>query len=59
MLWEAVVRRLVAEGVTSCVEIGLGSVLAGLIRKIDRSVRVVSVEDAAGLDAALEQLDAE
>jgi [acyl-carrier-protein] S-malonyltransferase len=59
VLWEAVVRRLVAEGVTSCVEIGPGSVLAGLIRKIDRSVRVVSVEDAAGLDAALEQLDAE
>lgn len=59
VLWEAVVRRLVAEGVTSCVEIGPGSVLAGLIRKIDRSVTVVSVEDAAGLDAALEQLGAE
>jgi hypothetical protein len=28
-------------------------VLAGLIKKIDRSVAVVSVEDEAGLEAAL------
>ena len=51
--WEDVVKRLVAEGVTTCVELGPGSVLAGLIKKIDRSVTVVSVEDAAGLEAAL------
>ena len=47
--WEGVVRRLIAEGVTSFVELGPGSVLAGLIRKIDRSVSVVSVEDPSGL----------
>jgi len=51
--WEDVVKRLVAEGVTTCVELGPGSVLAGLIKKIDRSVTVVSVEDEAGLEAAL------
>jgi [acyl-carrier-protein] S-malonyltransferase len=57
--WEGVVRRLVAEGVTTCVELGPGTVLAGLIRKIDRSVKVMSIEDAGGLTAALEQLEAE
>jgi [acyl-carrier-protein] S-malonyltransferase len=52
--WEDVVRRLVAEGVRTCIELGPGSVLAGLIKKIDRSVTVFSVEDEAGL-AALEK----
>ena len=47
--WEDVVRRLIAEGVTTCVELGPGSVLAGLVRKIDRGVTVFSVEDEAGL----------
>ena len=51
--WEEVVRRLIADGATTFVELGPGSVLAGLIKKIDRSVSVFSVEDEAGL-AALE-----
>jgi [acyl-carrier-protein] S-malonyltransferase len=49
--WEQVVKRLVAEGATTFVELGPGSVLAGLIKKIDRGVKVVSVEDEQGLDA--------
>jgi len=51
--WEDVVKRLALEGVTTCIELGPGSVLAGLIRKIDRSLKVFSVEDPDGL-AALE-----
>jgi [acyl-carrier-protein] S-malonyltransferase len=51
--WEDVVKRLVAEGVTRFIELGPGTVLAGLIRKIDRSASVASVEDEAGLEAAL------
>jgi [acyl-carrier-protein] S-malonyltransferase len=47
--WEQVVRRLIAEGATTFVEIGPGTVLAGLIRKIDRGVQVVSIEDEQGL----------
>jgi [acyl-carrier-protein] S-malonyltransferase len=53
--WEDVVRRLVAEGTTAFVEIGPGKVLAGLIRKIDRSAKVLSVADESGL-AALDSL---
>jgi [acyl-carrier-protein] S-malonyltransferase len=51
--WEDVVRRLIAEGATAFLELGPGSVLAGLVRKIDRAVPVFSIEDEAGLDAAL------
>jgi [acyl-carrier-protein] S-malonyltransferase len=51
--WEEVVRRLVAEGATKFIELGPGAVLAGLIKRIDRSAAVASVEDEAGLEAAL------
>jgi [acyl-carrier-protein] S-malonyltransferase len=53
--WEDVVRRLIAEGARTFVELGPGTVLAGLIKKIDRSVTVMSVENEGGL-AALDAL---
>ena len=54
--WEEVVKRLIAEGARTFVELGPGTVLAGLIKKIDRSVTVFSVEDEPGLRAAVGQL---
>jgi [acyl-carrier-protein] S-malonyltransferase len=54
--WEQVVRRLIAEGATTFVELGPGSVLAGLIKKIDRGVKVASVEDEESFKEALTQL---
>ena len=58
MRWDGVVKRLASEGVRTYVEVGPGTVLAGLVKKIDRDATVVSVEDPAGLetlDAALAQ----
>jgi [acyl-carrier-protein] S-malonyltransferase len=49
--WEDVVRRLASEGVRTYVEVGPGAVLTGLVRKIDREARAVSVEDEKGLQA--------
>jgi [acyl-carrier-protein] S-malonyltransferase len=40
--WEAVVRRLASEGVTTYVEVGPGTVLTGLIRKIHREARLLN-----------------
>ena len=51
--WEDVVTAAGSRGRDAFVEMGPGSVLAGLIRKIDRGVAVVNVADAAGLDSAL------
>lgn len=45
--WEDTVKFLIGEGVDTFVEIGSGAVLAGLIKKIDKTVRVVSVNSAA------------
>jgi [acyl-carrier-protein] S-malonyltransferase len=49
--WNDAVRRLIADGARTFVELGPGSVLSGLVRKIDRSVVVHNVEDPAGFDA--------
>jgi [acyl-carrier-protein] S-malonyltransferase len=48
--WEDVVKRLVAEGARTFVELGPGTVLAGLVKKIDRCVTVASVEDVTGVE---------
>jgi [acyl-carrier-protein] S-malonyltransferase len=53
--WEDSVRRLAAEGVRTYVEVGPGSVLSGLVRKIDREATVLNVESPEGL-AAVESL---
>jgi [acyl-carrier-protein] S-malonyltransferase len=54
--WEDVVRRLIAEGVTTFVELGPGKVLSGLNRQIDRSVASLNVEDEATLEKTVAAL---
>lgn len=43
VLWEDSIVWLLEQGVDTFIEIGSGAVLAGLIRKIDRSVKVISL----------------
>lgn len=43
VLWQDSVEWLIADGVDTFVEIGSGSVLAGLIRKIDKNVKLVNI----------------
>ena len=49
-------RELINHGVTTFVEVGPGNVLSGLLKRIDRSVRVLSVRDLESLDAATKAL---
>jgi [acyl-carrier-protein] S-malonyltransferase len=49
--WEESVRRLASDGVTTYVEVGPGTVLSGLIRKIHREATVASVGAPDDLDA--------
>jgi [acyl-carrier-protein] S-malonyltransferase len=50
VLWEQSVRFLAKEGVTHALEIGPGKVLAGLVRKIDKSIQVQGVSDPDGIE---------
>jgi [acyl-carrier-protein] S-malonyltransferase len=47
---------LVKEGVKTFVEVGPGNVLSGLVKRIDRGVRTVSVSNLAGLRKAEETI---
>jgi [acyl-carrier-protein] S-malonyltransferase len=47
---------LVRDGVKTFVEVGPGNVLSGLVKRIDRTVKTVSVNDVASLDKLEEAL---
>ncbi|SFD67462.1 [acyl-carrier-protein] S-malonyltransferase [Paenibacillus catalpae] len=50
VLWEDSIRYLAQQGVDTFVEIGSGTVLAGLIKKIDKNLRVISVNSITALE---------
>ena len=54
VLWETIIRNMIKDGVDTFVEIGPGKVLCGFVKKIDRKLTVVNVEDIASLDKAVE-----
>jgi [acyl-carrier-protein] S-malonyltransferase len=54
--WIESIQHLVAAGHTEFIEIGPGKVLAGLVAKIAPDANVISIEDQASLEAAIEQL---
>jgi [acyl-carrier-protein] S-malonyltransferase len=55
--WKAIVERLASEGVTTYVEVGPGTALTGLVRKIHRGARSVSFGrpgDLTAVESAIE-----
>jgi [acyl-carrier-protein] S-malonyltransferase len=56
VLWEQSIRRIAEAGVTHALEIGPGSVLAGLIKRIDKRISVHGISDPNGVAAAREFL---
>jgi [acyl-carrier-protein] S-malonyltransferase len=51
--WEAVVRCLASEGVTTYVEVGPGNVLGGLVKKIHAGARIVRFGSPDDLDSVM------
>ena len=49
--WTESVQKMVEMGVRKFVEVGPGAVLAGLVKRIDKTVEVVSVNNLASLEA--------
>ena len=56
--WSESMAALIAEGNTLFIECGPGGVLAGLMKRIDKTARVLSIEDAASLEKAVAELTA-
>jgi [acyl-carrier-protein] S-malonyltransferase len=54
--WQQSVELLAREGVTTFVEVGPGTVLAGLVRKTTKQARVLGVDSPESLDAAAASL---
>jgi [acyl-carrier-protein] S-malonyltransferase len=54
--WEESMATLAATGITETIEFGAGRVLAGLMRRINRNLKVRSAEDSASLRATVQAL---
>lgn len=51
--WTELVQRMIADdGIRTIVEVGPGTVLGGLVRRIDKSIERLAVSDSASVDAA-------
>jgi len=56
--WEESIRKLLDKGCTTFLELGPGGILAGLMRRIEKSATVLRAEDPATIEAAVEALKA-
>ena len=57
VLWQQSVEYLVRQGVSVFIEVGPGRVLSGLVKKIDKTVEVLNVEDCKTLNGAVKVLE--
>jgi len=53
VLWEMTIRKMIADGVNVFVEIGPGKTLRGFIKKIDKNVKLLNVEDMDSLEKTI------
>jgi [acyl-carrier-protein] S-malonyltransferase len=52
--WQKTIEAMIASGMDTFLEVGPGETLCGLIKRISLDVRVLSVENRAGLQALIE-----
>lgn len=57
--WEESVKTMIENGVTTFIEIGPGKVLAGLVKKIDRTAKIYNVSDIETLKLTVSKLKGE
>ena len=56
VLWETSMRALLSQGFTRFIELGPGSALTGFMKRIDKTVTMLNVADAASLESTVKAL---
>nr|WP_087992082.1 ACP S-malonyltransferase [Bacillus subtilis] len=56
---EESINKLIAEGVTTFIEIGPGKVLSGLVKKVNRRLKTIAVSDPETIELAIQTLKEE
>ncbi len=56
LLWEDSIKIMVENGIDAFIEVGPKTVLNGLIKRIDRNVKIFNVENTKGLEETLNAL---
>ena len=56
LLWEDSIKVMVENGIDTFIEVGPKTVLGGLIKRIDRNVKIFNVEDTKSLEETLKAL---
>ncbi len=54
--WETSMRKLIEQGVATCIEIGPGKVLTGLLKRIEKTATGLNISDAKSLESAVRTL---
>jgi len=57
--WEKTIKNMIEAGVEIFIEIGPSKTLSGFVKKIDRSMKVLNVEDLGSLKNMLKELQIE
>jgi [acyl-carrier-protein] S-malonyltransferase len=56
VLWSAIIRRMLGDGIDTFIEVGTGSVLCGLIRRIDRNAACHPAGTAESVEKVIAEL---
>jgi len=56
VLWENCIRTMLDKGVDTFIEIGPGKVLSGFVKKVNKDVKILNVENLESLNKTLEEL---
>ena len=56
VLFEESLKRMIADGVDTFIEIGPGKALSGFVKRIDKTKTILNIEDMASLEKTKEAL---